>query len=71
MRACAARGLASPATFRRFFPRNAEITTSGLARLEAWTAELTERAAGAQPCTDSTAPTSAAVSSDRSASDVT
>ncbi len=34
-------------------------------------AELTERAAGAQPCTDSTAPTSPAVSSDRSSSDVT
>ncbi len=69
--ACAARGLAVTARRRRGLLRNAEITESGLARLDAWTAELTQRAAGAQPCTDSTAPTSPAVSSDRSSSDVT
>ena len=43
----------------------------GLGRLDAWTVELTARAARAQPCTDSTAPTSPDVSSARSASDVT
>ena len=69
--ACAARGLAVTARRRRGFLRNAEITGSGLARLDAWTVELTARAAGAQPCTDSTAPTSPDVSSARSASDVT
>ncbi len=71
VRACAQRGLASPATHRRFFSHYAEITTSGLVRLDAWTAELTERAAGAQPWTDSTAPNMPVVSSDRSSSDVT
>ncbi len=71
VRAGAARGLSHPATSRRFFVRNAEITATGLARLDAWTAELTRRAAGAQPWTDSTAPTNPDVSSDRSASDVT
>ena len=69
--ACAARGLAVTARRRRGLLRNAEITEGGLVRLDAWTAELTERAAHAQPCTDSTAPTSPDVSSDRSASDVT
>ena len=44
---------------------------AGLARLDAWTDLLRQRAAGAQPWTDSTAPTSADVSSDRSSSDVT
>jgi hypothetical protein len=51
--------------------RHPEITSAGLARLDVWTAELAERAAHAQPCTDSTAPTSPDVSSDRSASEVT
>ena len=69
--ACAARGLAVTPTYRRFLTRKAEVTTHGRARLDRWTAELTERAAHAQPWTDSTAPTSPAVSSDRSASDVT
>lgn len=69
--ACAARGLVVRPARRAFLTRHPEITAAGLARLDAWTAELTQRAAGAQPCTDSTAPTSPAVSSDRSASDVT
>ncbi len=69
--ACAARGHAVTGRRRRGLLRNAEITESGLARLDAWTAELTQRAAGAQPCTDSTAPTSPEVSSDKSSSDVT
>jgi hypothetical protein len=69
--ACAVRGLAVRAGRRRGLLRNAEITAAGLARLDAWTAELSARAASAQPCTDSTAPTSPAVSSERSASDVT
>ena len=71
VRACAVRGLAVPAGRGRVFSRNAEITPRGLARLDRWTAELTSRAAGAQPCTDSTAPTSADVTSDRSSSEVT
>lgn len=71
VRACSARGLAVPAASRWVFHRNPEITVSGLARLDAWTAVLTERAAGAQPWTDSTAPTNPDVSTDRSASDVT
>lgn len=69
--ACAARGLAVTAARRWVLLRNPEVTAAGLARLDAWTAELTDRAAAAQPCTDSTAPTKAEVSSDRSSSDVT
>ena len=69
--ACAARGLVVRPARRGFLTRHPEITEGGLVRLDAWTAELTERAAHAQPCTDSTAPTSPDVSSDRSASDVT
>jgi hypothetical protein len=45
VQACAARGLAVTARRRRGLFRNAEITASGLARLEAWTAELATRAA--------------------------
>jgi hypothetical protein len=71
VQASVARGLAVPATSRRFFSRNAEITATGLARLDTWTAELTEQAARAQPWTSATAPTSPAVSSVRSSSDVT
>ena len=43
--ACAARGLAVTARRRRGLFRNAEITQSGLARLDTWTAELAARAA--------------------------
>ncbi len=69
--ACAARGLVVRPARRGFLTRHPEITSAGLARLDVWTIELTERAAHAQPCTDSTAPTSPDVSSDRSSSDVT
>lgn len=69
--ACAARGLVVPGTRRVVFARGAEITARGRERLEEWTAELEARAAGAQPWTASTAPTSPAVSSPRSSSDVT
>jgi ferrous iron transport protein A len=71
LRACAARGLATPAARRAILMRHAEITASGLARLARWNAELTTRAALAQPWTASTAPTSPEVSSPRSWSDVT
>jgi len=71
VRACAVRGLAVPAARGRVFLRNAEITPAGLARLDAWTFELTRRAAGAQPWADSTAPTSPDVIVDSSSSDVT
>jgi len=71
VRACAVRGLAVPAARGRVFLRKAEITPAGLDRLDVWTSELTRRAAGAQPWTDSTAPTSAEVIDDRSSSDVT
>ena len=71
LRACAARGLATPAARRAILKRNAEITASGRARLARWDAELTRRAAGAQPWTDPTAPTSADVIVDSSSSEVT
>ena len=71
VQACAARGLAVPAARGRVFLRNAEITAAGLTRLDAWTSELTRRAAGAQPWTESTAPTSADVIVDSSSSEVT
>ena len=71
VRACAARGLAVPAARGRVFLRNAEITAVGLARLDAWTSELTRRAASPQPWADSTAPTSADVIVDSSSSEVT
>jgi len=45
--ACAVRGLVVPAARRRGHLRNAEITPGGRARLDAWTAELTRRAAEA------------------------
>ena len=69
--ACAARGLLVPGGRRMGLRRHAEITASGLARLDRWTSELTRRAAGAQPWTDSTAPTSADVIVDSSSSEVT
>ena len=71
VRACGVRGLAVPATRRQFLARQPEITARGVARLAQWNAELTTRAALAQPCTASTAPTSPEVSSPRSSSDVT
>ena len=69
--ACTSRGLVDPPARRAILTRHPEITAQGLARLAAWTGLLRERAAGDQPWTDSTAPTSADVSSDRSSSDVT
>jgi hypothetical protein len=69
--ACASRGLVAQGASRGILTRHPEITAQGLARLTAWTDLLQQRAAGAQPWTDSTAPTSADVSSDRSSSDVT
>ena len=69
--ACTARRLVVPAARRAILTRHPEITAAGRARLDAWTSELTRRSAGAQPWTDSTAPTSAEVSSDRSSSEVT
>jgi hypothetical protein len=71
VRACAVRGLAVPAARGRVLLHRPEITAAGLVRLDVWTSELTRRAAGAQPWTASTAPTSAEVSSDRSSSEVT
>ena len=71
LRACAARGFATPAARRAILMRHAEITASGRTRLARWNAELAARAALAQPWTASTAPTSPEVSSPRSSSDVT
>jgi len=44
LRACAARGLATPAARRAILMRHAEITPSGRARLARWNAELVDRA---------------------------
>jgi hypothetical protein len=71
LQACSVHGLAIPATHGRFVTRRPEITAAGVARLAEWNSELAARAAGAQPWTDSTAPTTPDVSSDRSPSDVT
>ena len=49
VQACAARGLVVPAARRWGHLRHAEVTAGGRSRLAAWTAELTERAAGAAP----------------------
>ncbi len=71
VRACAARGLVRPDTRTRLPARQLSITAGGVARVAQLNIELAARAGDAQPCTASTAPTSPAVSSDRSSSDVT